>query len=108
MDDMQREGDIAHADTESYHHMCRFHPGKETSSVMARRLLIRCLSFFYDHPALKSHKWYWRVEPDIDLTCSITCDPFAEVTKHGKTYGYTIALWQNGPTATSLFRKLSA
>lgn len=27
--------------------------------------------------------------------------------KHGKIYGYTIALWENGRTAASLFRKLS-
>jgi mannosyltransferase len=69
---------------------------------------MRRYSFFYDHPALKPYKWYWRVEPDVDFTCSITYDPFVEMIKHGKTYGYTIALWENGRTAASLFRKLSA
>ncbi len=29
------------------------------------------------------------------------------MAKNGKTYGYTIALWENGRTAASLFRKLS-
>jgi mannosyltransferase len=29
------------------------------------------------------------------------------MAKHGKTYGYTIALWENGRTAPSLFRKVS-
>ena len=29
------------------------------------------------------------------------------MAKQGKTYGYTIALWENGKTAASLFRKLS-
>ncbi|KAH6618632.1 glycolipid 2-alpha-mannosyltransferase [Boeremia exigua] len=89
MDQMQNAG-IMYAGTESYHHMCRFQSG-----------------FFYDHPALKPYKWYWRVEPDISFTCSITYDPFVEMAKHGKTYGYTIALWENGRTAASLFRKLS-
>lgn len=65
-------------------------------------------SFFYDHPALEPYKWYWRVEPDIDFTCSLTYDPFIEMAKHGKTYGYTIVLWENGRTAASLFRKFSA
>jgi hypothetical protein len=69
---------------------------------------MRCSSFFYDHPALKPYKWYWRVEPGIDFTCSITYDPFVEMTKHGKTYGYTIALWEKGRTAASLCRKFSA
>lgn len=64
--------------------------------------------FFYDHPALQPYKWYWRVEPDISFTCAITYDPFIEMAKNGKTYGYTIALWENGKTAASLFRKLSA
>ncbi|KAF3043899.1 hypothetical protein E8E11_008144 [Didymella keratinophila] len=74
--------------------MCRFQSG--------------CYNFFYDHPALEPYKWYWRVEPDIDFNCSITYDPFVEMAKHDKTYGYTTALWENGRTAVSLFRKLSA
>ncbi|XPS72143.1 hypothetical protein M3J09_004312 [Ascochyta lentis] len=90
MDNMQRKG-ITYAGIESYHHMCRFQSG-----------------FFYDHPALQPYKWYWRVEPDISLTCSITYDPFIEMAKHGKAYGYTIALWENGRTAASLFRKISS
>ncbi|KAF3008965.1 hypothetical protein E8E13_011460 [Curvularia kusanoi] len=64
--------------------------------------------FFYDHPALLPYKWYWRVEPDISFTCAITYDPFLEMSSHGKTYGYTTALWENGRTAPSLFRKLAA
>ncbi|KAJ4994354.1 glycolipid 2-alpha-mannosyltransferase [Stagonosporopsis vannaccii] len=90
MDKMQRAG-IVYSGTESYHHMCRFQSG-----------------FFYDHPALQPYKWYWRVEPDISFTCAITYDPFVGMEKHGKIYGYTIALWENGRTAASLFRKLSA
>ncbi|KAF1851652.1 glycosyltransferase family 15 protein [Cucurbitaria berberidis CBS 394.84] len=89
MEEMERRG-IMYAGQESYHHMCRFQSG-----------------FFYDHPALESYKWYWRVEPDISFTCAITYDPFIEMEKHGKKYGYTIALWERGTTVASLFRKLS-
>ncbi|KAH7361214.1 glycolipid 2-alpha-mannosyltransferase-domain-containing protein [Pyrenochaeta sp. MPI-SDFR-AT-0127] len=89
MDDMERNG-IMYAGKESYHHMCRFQSG-----------------FFYDHPALQPYKWYWRVEPDISFTCAITYDPFVEMEKHGKRYGYIIALWEKGTTVASLFRKLS-
>ena len=62
--------------------------------------------FFYDHPALQKYKWYWRVEPDVEFTCAVTYDPFVEMEKHGKRYGYTIALWELGQTVPSLFRKL--
>lgn len=64
-------------------------------------------SFFFDHPALQPYKWYWRVEPDITFTCAITYDPFTAMASHGKIYGYTIALWENGRTVPTLFRKLS-
>ena len=68
---------------------------------------MRACSFFYDHPALKPYKWYWRVEPDVSFTCAITYDPFVEMQRHDKRYGYTVALWEQGKTAVSLFRKLS-
>jgi len=64
-------------------------------------------SFFFDHPALASYKYYWRVEPSIRLTCRVTYDPFIAMAQHKKQYGYTIALWERGKTAPSLFRKLS-
>lgn len=64
-------------------------------------------SFFYDHPALRRYKWYWRVEPSISFTCAITYDPFVEMERRGKRYGYTIALWERGQTVPSLFRKLA-
>ena len=64
-------------------------------------------SFFFDHPALLPYKYYWRVEPNIAFTCAITYDPFFEMSRHKKKYGYTIALWERGQTVPSLFRKLS-
>ena len=63
--------------------------------------------FFFDHPAVLKYKWYWRVEPGISFTCAITYDPFVEMERRGKTYGYTIALWELGRTVPSLFRKVS-
>lgn len=64
-------------------------------------------SFFYDHPALQPHRWYWRVEPDIKITCQLTYDPFVSMAAHQKVYGYTLTLWELGKTVPSLFRKLS-
>ena len=75
---------------ESYHHMCRFNSG-----------------FFFDIPSLSAYKWYWRIEPDIRLTCHITYDPFIEMQAHKKKYGYIIALWELTPTIPTLYRKLS-
>lgn len=108
MHDMQ-ENNIMYAGVESYHHMCRFqsgwvlHPVHQTCHadhpVQPR--------FFYDHHALQSYRWYWRVEPSISFTCAITYDPFIEMERNHKTYGYTIALWEKGTTVPSLFRKLS-
>ncbi|CAN9394331.1 unnamed protein product [Alternaria alternata] len=34
-------------------------------------------------------------------------DPFVEMTRHRKRYGYTTALWERGQTVPSLFYKLS-
>lgn len=62
---------------------------------------------FYDHELLQRYKWYWRIEPDVRFTCAITYDPFVEMAKHGKTYGYVQALWELGDTVPTLFRKFS-
>ncbi|RDA83120.1 hypothetical protein CP532_0880 [Ophiocordyceps camponoti-leonardi (nom. inval.)] len=86
---MQSRG-VRYAGDESYHHMCRFQSG-----------------FFYDHPALSGYKWYWRVEPSISFTSAITYDPFVEMERHRKRYGYTMAMWEGDKTAPSLFHKLS-
>ena len=64
-------------------------------------------SFFYEHPAVQAYKWYWRVEPSVTFTCAITYDPFVEMERHKKRYGYVVALWEVPNTIPSLFRKLS-
>ncbi|KAI0019605.1 glycolipid 2-alpha-mannosyltransferase [Xylariomycetidae sp. FL0641] len=86
----QGEKGILYAGMETYHHMCRFFSG-----------------YFYQIDALKKYKWYWRLEPDVEFSCSITYDPFVEMARHNKVYGFTLALWEEGRTCPSLFRKVS-
>jgi mannosyltransferase len=59
---------------------------------------------FYQLDVLKKYKWYWRLEPNVDFTCAITYDPFVQMAKHKKVYGYTIALWEVGKSCPGLFR----
>ena len=86
----QEEDGILYGATPSYHHMCRFNSG-----------------FFFDVDPLLKYRWYWRIEPDVEFTCDITYDPFIEMQKKGKKYGYVIALWELYKTAPTLFRKVS-
>jgi mannosyltransferase len=64
-------------------------------------------SKFYMLDALREYKWYWRLEPDVDFTCSITYDPFVAMARHRKVYGFTISLWEESNTCPSLFREVS-
>lgn len=59
---------------------------------------------FYQLEALRKYKWYWRLEPDVEFSCSITYDPFAQMAKYNKVYGFVISLWEVGTTCPSLFR----
>lgn len=86
----QGERGILYAGMETYHHMCRFYSGK-----------------FYTLEALAEYKWYWRIEPDVDFHCSITYDPFVEMERHNKVYGFTIVLPEEPSTCPSLFRRMS-
>ena len=88
--DLQEAAGILYAGQPGYRHMCRFYSG-----------------LFYDLPAMKEYKWFWRIEPNVRYTCAITYDPFVEMEKRGKKYGYTIALWERGETVPSLFRKVT-
>lgn len=89
---MARQGrqGIIYGGMESYHQMCRFYSGK-----------------FYTLKALQPYKWYWRIEPDVEFYCSLTYDPFAEMAKRDKVYGYTIALPEEPATCPSLFRRVA-
>lgn len=81
---------VPHAESEDYHHMCRFYSG-----------------FFFDHPTLLQYNWFWRLDPDSRILCDIPYDPFAEMIARDQIYGYTMALWEVGSSAPSLFRTMS-
>lgn len=87
---IESQGDrsIMYGNMQSYHSMCRFYSG-----------------YFFEHPLVKNLDWYWRVEPDVDFYCDLTYDPFIEMEKNGKKYGYTIAIKELVNTVPSLFRK---
>lgn len=59
---------------------------------------------FYHLEVLQKYKWYWRLEPDVDFYCSITYDPFVEMARRKKVYGFTLSLWEEWATVPSLFR----
>jgi mannosyltransferase len=86
----QGEAGILYAGLETYHHMCRFYSGK-----------------FYALEALQEYQWYWRIEPDVDFHCAITYDPFLEMERRGKMYGFTVALPEEPRTVPSLFRLMA-
>lgn len=85
---IESQGDrgIMYGNLESYHKMCRFYLGA-----------------FYDHELVKSRDWYWRVEPDVEFYCDITYDPFVELERNNKTYGFTILLAELYYTVPGLF-----
>ncbi|KAI9207192.1 glycolipid 2-alpha-mannosyltransferase-domain-containing protein [Polychytrium aggregatum] len=58
---------------ESYHYMCRFYSG-----------------FMAVQPALKSFKYYWRIEPDVIYYCPLNYDPFELMRVKKKRYGFNI------------------
>lgn len=88
-ENIQLQGDrgIMYGSMESYHKMCRFYSG-----------------LFYKHPLVRKYEWYWRVEPDVEFFCDITYDPFVEMQKHGKKYGFTIIIKELYETVPNLFR----
>jgi len=62
---------------------------------------------FYSLEALRQYKWYWRIEPGVDFHCAITYDPFVEMARAHKVYGYAIALREESRTCPSLFREMA-
>lgn len=59
---------------------------------------------FYGLEPLKRYRWYWRLEPGIEYTCAITYDPFVEMVRRDKVYGFVVALWEVPETCPGLFR----
>lgn len=90
---VQGQGDreVMYGNLESYHKMCRFYSGH-----------------FFDHPLVRKRKWYWRVEPDVQFFCDLTYDPFIEMEKHNKKYGFNVILEELYYTVPSLFLETKA
>lgn len=87
---IESQGDrgILYGNMESYHKMCRFYSG-----------------YFYEHELVKNRDWYWRVEPDVEFYCDITYDPFLELEKNNKKYGFTVLIHELYYTVPGLFRE---
>ena len=83
----QEDRGLLYGGMKSYHKMCRFYSG-----------------FFQDHELLKPFDYYWRIEPDVKFFCDLTYDPFYEMNKAGKKYGFTILISELYWTIPSLFR----
>lgn len=83
----QGDRGIMYGSEESYHKMCRFYSG-----------------LFYKHPLVQKFEWYWRLEPDVEFFCDITYDPFLEMARNDKKYGFTVILPELYWTVANLFR----
>lgn len=86
---VEDQGDrgIMYGSMESYHKMCRFYSG-----------------VFFKHPLVRAHDWYWRIEPDVEFFCDITYDPFLEMIKNDKQYGFTVMIPELYWSIPNLFR----
>ncbi|KAK6456399.1 glycolipid 2-alpha-mannosyltransferase-domain-containing protein [Scheffersomyces xylosifermentans] len=87
----QGDRTILYGNLASYHKMCRFYSG-----------------FFYKHELVQKRDWYWRVEPDVEFYCDITYDPFIEMEKRRKKYGFTVIIGELYYTVPGLFRETRA
>ncbi|QLQ77967.1 hypothetical protein HG537_0A02140 [Torulaspora globosa] len=83
----QADRGILYGGEESYHKMCRFYSG-----------------LFYKHPLVRQFEWYWRLEPDVEFFCDLSYDPFLEMARNDKRYGFTIVLPELYWTVPNLFR----
>jgi mannosyltransferase len=77
---------VQYAHMMSYHQMCRWNSG-----------------MFYKHPALEDTRYYWRVEPKVHFFCDVDYDVFRYMEDNNKTYGFTINLYDDPRTLTSLW-----
>jgi len=87
----QGDRQILYGNLESYHKMCRFYSMS-----------------FYKHELVKKREWYWRVEPNVEFYCDLTYDPFVEMEKRGKKYGFTVMIGELYYTVPGLFRETRA
>ncbi|CDH08478.1 related to mannosyltransferase KTR7 [Zygosaccharomyces bailii ISA1307] len=85
--DTQGDRGFLYGGSASYHRMCRFYSG-----------------LFYKHPLVQVHEWYWRLEPEVDFYCDITYDPFFEMARNNKKYGFNVLIEEIYATVPNLFR----
>ncbi|RLV94352.1 putative mannosyltransferase KTR4 [Spathaspora sp. JA1] len=67
---------VAYSRKTSYHNMCRFYSGQ-----------------FYNVPELAKYKYYWRIEPNVEIFTDINYDVFQYMEDSNKIYGFTISLY---------------
>ncbi|KYK57640.1 putative mannosyltransferase involved in N-linked and O-linked glycosylation [Drechmeria coniospora] len=79
--------EIIYGGSAPYRHMCRFQSG-----------------FFYRQELLNQYKYYWRVEPSIDIYCDISEDPFRLMEENNKQYGFVISLYEYRETIETLWK----
>lgn len=87
----QADRGILYGAFKSYHQMCRYYSYN-----------------FYKHPAVAELEWYWRVEPDVEFFCDITYDPFEEMAKHKKKYGFNVLMQDLFYTLPGLYRTVAS
>lgn len=80
-----RRQNVAYAQKESYHNMCRFYSGA-----------------FYHVPELRNFRYYWRIEPDVKFFSDINYDVFKYLAGTGKIYGFTINIYDIHQSVESL------
>ncbi|KAI5799230.1 glycosyltransferase family 15 protein [Peziza echinospora] len=80
------DAEVQYADSLSYRQMCRYYSGK-----------------FMHHPDLAKYKYYWRIDPHVDFYCNMTYDPFRYLQEREMVYGWTISVYDNPDTITSLW-----
>ncbi|KAK9447515.1 nucleotide-diphospho-sugar transferase [Limtongia smithiae] len=77
---------IIYGDSVSYRHMCRFESG-----------------FFFRQELTLQYKYYWRVEPEIQLHCDIDYDVFKFMEEKEYDYGFTLSLYEYAETIPTLW-----
>lgn len=77
---------VLHGGETHYRHMCRYFSG-----------------FFYDHALLTKYKYYWRVEPKIELKCDVPYDVFSFCANNGIDYGFAVSRLEYHATIPSLW-----
>jgi alpha 1,2-mannosyltransferase len=80
---------IIYGDSESYRHMCRYESG-----------------FFFRHELMLNYRYYWRVEPSIELYCDISFDPFRYMMENKKKYSFVLSLYEYFETIPTLWNSV--